>query len=63
MLESEHMETQWRAFCRKVPVEAPGSFADVLESISEFLTPVFVTIIARKAFAKHWQAPGPWLND
>lgn len=61
MLESEHMETQWRAFCRRVPVEAPGSFADVLESISEFLTPVFVTIIARKAFAKHWQAPGPWL--
>jgi hypothetical protein len=63
LLESEEIKTQWLAFRRKVPVEAPDSFADVLEPISEFLTPVFATIIAGQAFAKHWKAPGRWFND
>ena len=63
LLESEDIKTQWLAFRRRVPVEAPDSFADVLASISEFLTPVFATIIAGQAFAKHWKALGPWFND
>lgn len=37
LLESEDIKTQWLAFRRRVPVEAPDSFADVLESISELL--------------------------
>jgi hypothetical protein len=63
LLESEDIKTQWLAFRRKVPVEAPDSFADVLESISELLTPVFATIIAGQALAKHWKALGPWFDD
>ena len=63
LLESEDIKTQWLAFRRRVPVEAPDSFADVLAPISEFLTPVFATIIASQAFAKYWKAPGPWFND
>ena len=63
LLESEDIRTQWLAFRRKVPVEAPYLLADVLESISELLTPVFATIIAGQAFAKHWKALGPWFDD
>ena len=63
LLESEDIKTQWLAFRRKVPVEAPDSFVDVLKPISEFLTPVFANIIASQAFATYWKAPGPWFND
>jgi hypothetical protein len=63
LLESEAIKTQWLAFRRKVPVEAPDSFVDVLKPISEFLTPVFANIIASQAFAAYWKAPGPWFND
>lgn len=63
LLESEGTKTQWLAFRRKVPVEAPDSFANILEPISEFLEPVLETIIAGQAFVKHWRAPGPWFND
>ncbi len=63
LLESEDIKTQWLAFRRKVPVEAPDSFANILEPISEFLEPVLATIIAGQAFVKHWRAPGPWFID
>jgi hypothetical protein len=63
LLESEDIETQWSAFRRKVPVEATDQFGGVIKAISDFLTPVFTTIIAGSTFEKYWGAPGPWIDD
>ena len=63
LLESKDIKMQWLAFRRKVPVEAPDSFADIIEAISNFLAPVFATTIGGQTFEKCWKAPGPWIDD
>jgi hypothetical protein len=63
LLESKDIKMQWLAFRRKVPVEAPESFADIIEAISNFLAPVFATTIGGQIFEKRWKAPGPWIDD
>ena len=63
LLESEGIKTQWSAFRRKVPVEAPDKLGDVIEAISDFLAPVFATTIGGQKFEKRWKAPGPWIDE
>ena len=63
LLESKDIKMQWLAFRRKVPVEAPDSFADIIEAISNFLAPVFTTTIGGPTFEKRWKASGPWIDD
>ena len=63
LLESKDIKMQWLAFRRKVPVEAPDSFADIIEAISNFLAPVFATTIGGQTFEKRWKVPGPWIDD
>ena len=62
LLESKDIKMQWLAFRRKVPVEAPDSFAEIIEAISDFLAPVFATTIGGQTFEKHWKVPGPWID-
>jgi hypothetical protein len=63
LLESKDIKMQWLAFRRKVPVEAPDSFADIIEAIRHFLAPVFAATIGRQTFEKRWKVPGPWIDD
>ena len=58
--ESPNMEKQWQAFLRNAQIEEPATFANVLETIDEFLAPVFASIKNDLLLSDHWAAPGPW---
>lgn len=52
---------QWRGFIRKSGLPgAPGSFADTVAAIREFLEPVAIAISEQGKFHGEWKAPGPW---
>lgn len=52
---------QWAAFLRRAkPAASPGSFADVVAALEDFLAPVLDSIAQDKPFRGRWRAPGPW---
>lgn len=54
--------TQWAAFVRNGKLtEAPASFQEVVKAVRIFLRPVLEAAIAKKEFATHWRASGPWM--
>ena len=60
LLKSENPEKQWTAFLGKSAVSGPETFPEVLDLISNFLSPVFSSVNSRKILDKEWEAPGPW---
>jgi hypothetical protein len=59
---NENFGKQWNAFLQKSKLAGPDDFAVVLASISEFLAPVFKSILKSKPINGAWRAGGPW-ND
>lgn len=54
-------ETRWRAFLKRAAIPGPHpSFADVVDSIQDFLMPVGRALAAAQSFEDHWQPGGPW---
>ncbi len=52
---------QWRGFIRKSGLSgAPGSFADAVAAIREFLEPIATTLSRQGEFHGTWKASGPW---
>jgi hypothetical protein len=52
---------QWRGFIRKSGLSgAPGSFADAVAAIREFLEPVATALSRQGKFHGIWKASGPW---
>jgi len=60
LLKSENPEKQWTAFLSKSAVSGPETFPEVLDLISDFLSPVFSSVNNSKILDKEWAAPGPW---
>jgi hypothetical protein len=55
--------TQWGAFVRRLKmsgVEAPGSLADVVDAVAEFVMPVAVEAAAGEPFELVWARGGGW---
>ena len=59
---NENFGKQWNAFLQKSKLAGPDDFAVILASISEFLAPVFKSILKSKPINGAWPAGGPW-ND
>lgn len=54
-------QAQWQAFVRKSRLHAaPASFAEVVETIADFLGPIAGALAVGKRFQGTWKAPGPW---
>jgi hypothetical protein len=62
LLGNENFDQQSTAFLQKSKLAGPDDFAVVLASISEFLAPVFKSILKSKSINGAWRAGGPW-ND
>jgi len=62
LLGNENFDKQWTAFLQKSKLAGPDDFAVVLASISEFLAPVFKSILKSKPINGAWRAGSPW-ND
>jgi hypothetical protein len=60
LLKNENSEKQWTAFLSKSAVSGPETFPEVLNLISNFLSPVFSSVNSSKILDKEWAAPGPW---
>lgn len=52
-------QTQWKAFLRKNRLDAPP-LEKVVESISKFLSPVYLAALVGPDFPHEWTAQGPW---
>jgi hypothetical protein len=52
---------QWQGFIRKTKlINAPESFAEVIDAVKRFLEPLAASIVERRTFNSNWIAPGPW---
>lgn len=63
LLDDEKFGRQWPAFLRKSRLDGPPAFADVIDQIGEFLSPVFEAILISAEFDQTWQPGGPWRRD
>ena len=55
-------QIQWTAFLNRLQQEdVPASFAHVVASIAEFLSPVVTAVCAGRPGPTRWTAPGPWI--
>ena len=54
-------QPQWSAFHNRLQQKhVPASFADIVASIAEFLSPVIAAITSGSSGPTRWRAPGPW---
>ena len=54
-------QPQWSAFHNRLQQKhVPASFADIVASIAEFLSPVIAAITSGGSGPTRWRAPGPW---
>lgn len=60
LLRTESFEKQWMAFLSKAQLDGPATFANLLTTIGEFLTPVFASVKEQRSLSDAWSAPGPW---
>lgn len=60
LLDDEKFGRQWPAFLQKSRLDGPPVFADVIDQIEKFLSPVFEAILISAEFDKAWQPSGPW---
>lgn len=60
LLINENPGKQWTAFLNKSAVSGPETFPEVLDLISNFLSPVFSSVNSSRILDKEWVAPGPW---
>lgn len=63
LLDDEKLGRQWPAFLRKARLDGPSVFADVIDKIGKFLSPVFEAILISAEFDQTWQPGGPWRRD
>ena len=60
LFRNDQLDAQWSAFLEKSRIDGPWSFAYVVECISAFLNPVFVSAAESIPFDQEWKPPGPW---
>lgn len=54
-------QSQWRAFLTKTRLtNVPDAFAEITNSLSDFLLPLAAAIEEERAFEQVWTPPGPW---
>ncbi len=54
-------DVQWKAFWKRLQQgHVPDSFADVMKTTNEFLSPLAKALSSGTPFTKNWIAPGPW---
>ncbi|MCE5251362.1 nucleotidyl transferase AbiEii/AbiGii toxin family protein [bacterium] len=54
-------QIQWTAFRKRLQQEhIPNTFADVIKTVNDFLSPLSVAISSGNPFPINWIAPGPW---
>jgi hypothetical protein len=52
---------QWTAFRKKLPnTECPGTLAEVVPLLAEFLLPIARVCESGESFEGHWTAGGRW---
>ena len=60
LLASDEKQAQWTAFLKNSGVDGPDSFANLLDALDLFLSPMLDAIGNREAIEGTWPAPGPW---
>ena len=60
LLGSNDKQVMWMAFLNNAGVAGPDSFADLLDALDLFLSPVLDAIESREAIEGLWPASGPW---
>jgi predicted nucleotidyltransferase component of viral defense system len=54
-------EIQWRAFRKRLQSNSvPESFREIITTVDEFITPIFIAVFSKKTISAKWIAPGPW---
>ncbi len=55
---------QWRAFRQRMRMDdVPEQFADVLQLVAKFLTPLLTAIAAERPVRANWKPAGPWSSQ
>ena len=54
-------QVEWKAFWKRLQQgHIPNSFAAVMKTTNEFLSPLATELSSGTPFTKNWTAPGPW---
>ena len=57
----DNKQAQWSNFHGRLQQNhVPASFADIVASVAEFLSPVIAAVTSGDSGPTHWRAPGPW---
>jgi predicted nucleotidyltransferase component of viral defense system len=60
LLASDEKQAQWTAFLKNSGVDGPDSFANLLDALGLFLSPMLDAIGNRETIEGTWPASGPW---
>jgi hypothetical protein len=60
LLGSSDKQAQWTAFLKNAGVDGPDSFANLLDSLGLFLSPMLDAIESGELIEGTWKASGPW---